>query len=199
MNREIVWTPTRWPGCEHLHVRSEGTEVTAHGMIIAVLDKTPLRVSYEITCDDAWRTRRLAIGLHRGPTTTLTRHDDGRWHESDGTVRADLAGCIDVDIALTPFTNTLPIRRLQLKPGESADLRAVYIQFEPTLTVATSDQRYTRLATEAGAIYRYQSGTFTADLEVDTDGIVTEYPGLWDRALAPDADGRDAAGEFSGD
>jgi len=39
-------------------------------------------------------------------------------------------------------------------------------------------ERYTR--TEAG--YRYESGSFTADLEVDADGLVTTYSDLWRRA-----------------
>jgi hypothetical protein len=41
--------------------------------------------------------------------------------------------------------------------------------------VGPQRQRYTR----TGDGYRYESGSFRADLGVDSDGIVTDYPGLW--------------------
>ena len=34
---------------------------------------------------------------------------------------------IDVDISATPFTNTLPIRRLGLQPGEFAELDVAFV------------------------------------------------------------------------
>jgi hypothetical protein len=40
-------------------------------------------------------------------------------------------------------------------------------------------QRYTGLETGV----RYESGTFRADLAVDVDGLVTDYPGVW--AMVP--------------
>jgi hypothetical protein len=45
----------------------------------------------------------------------------------------------------------------------------------PGLEVSRSDQRYEPL--EGGRV-RYRSGSFTADLELDADGIVVRYPGL---------------------
>jgi hypothetical protein len=48
--------------------------------------------------------------------------------------------------------------------------------------VRPARQRYTflRRAGQDGAfsVIRYQSGTFTADVTFDADGIVTDYPGL---------------------
>jgi hypothetical protein len=39
----------------------------------------------------------------------------------------DLSGCCEnVDVSETPFTNTLPIRRLGLTSGESAEIRVAY-------------------------------------------------------------------------
>jgi hypothetical protein len=64
---------------------------------------------------------------------------------------------------------------------ESADLRIAYVQVDRGLTIEAADQRYVRLADDT---YRYTSGDFTADLTVDPDGVVTDYPGLW-RRLVP--------------
>ena len=93
--------------------------------------------------------------------------------------------CIDIDLAGTPFTNTLPIRRLNLtRRSGTAKLRMLYVpfdSFEPTV----DGQHYTCL--EDGRLYRYQAedGSFTADLPVDEDGLVLDYPTLF-RRLSPE-------------
>lgn len=47
----------------------------------------------------------------------------------------------------------------------------------PELKLSAVDQRYTRRESGSGGeVYRYQSGTFQADLHVDSDGIVIDYP-----------------------
>ncbi len=91
-----------------------------------------------------------------------------------------LRGCIDVDIQATPITNTLPIRRLDLKAGESMEIRLCYISM-PDLIVSAASQRYTAL--DPGSLYRFESleDGFTADLPVDQDGFVLDYPGLFKR------------------
>jgi hypothetical protein len=53
----------------------------------------------------------------------------------------------------------------------------------PGLAVATDRQRYTCL--EPNRRYRYESldSDFTRDIEVDEDGLVVTYPGLFRRVL----------------
>ncbi|HEU0053514.1 MAG TPA: putative glycolipid-binding domain-containing protein [Longimicrobium sp.] len=104
--------------------------------------------------------------------------EDGRW-TVDGAARPELDGCVDVDISLSPSTNTLPIRRLGLAVGESAEVAAAWVRF-PGLTVEVLPQRYTRLDERR---WRYESrrGSFVAELEVDADGVVTRYGDLWER------------------
>lgn len=183
MQRTVVWSPLRWPGSEHMEIRDDAEGITVDGMVI-VAEGGPLRVHYRLLLDRGWVTRRLAVAVHGGPVVSLERASDGLWSDEDGP-RPDLEGCIDVDLSVTPFTNTLPIRRLSLAPGESADLRMVYVLVGPSVEVTAADQRYTHLdADAAGARYRYESGDFRADLDVDADGLVVEYPGLWHMELA---------------
>lgn len=82
-----------------------------------------------------------------------------------------------MDIAATPATNTIPIRRLGLRVGDAADLVASWVRL-PTLDVEPSRQRYMRVAVDT---YRYESGTFAAELRVDDLGLVTAYEGVWVR------------------
>lgn len=71
---------------------------------------------------------------------------------------------------------------MRLQTGQSEEILAVYVQL-PGLTVTTDRQRYTCL--EPGRLYRYESidGEFTRDIEVDDQGLVVTYPGLFRRVL----------------
>jgi uncharacterized protein len=110
---------------------------------------------------------------------------EGNWTGPDGRAVTYLKGCEYVDISETPFTNTLPIRRLGLAPGESADVSVAYFDgYE--LQPWPEPQRYTRLEEgDGGGMYRFLSldGGFTADLAVDSDGLVVDYPRLFKRVL----------------
>jgi hypothetical protein len=62
----------------------------------------------------------------------------------------------------------------------------VYIEV-PLMQVTATEQRYTCLEiTPGGGRYRYESlengiSVFTAELPVDGDGLVVDYPGLFKR------------------
>ncbi len=180
---DLFWRALAWPGLEHLALREETDAVVADGALIALCEGEPVRLSYRVTCDRAWRTRRVELDLPlRGRSERLESDGDGRWRGSAGEALNELDGCVDIDIALTPFTNTLPIRRLDLAAGQSRDLRVVYFNF-PEFRPAAATQRYTCLERGGdGGVYRYESGTFSADIAVDARGLVETYPDLWQRA-----------------
>jgi len=100
-----------------------------------------------------------------------------RWWLNDVACPA-VTGCLDLDLAFTPATNLLPIRRLGLVSGESAAVRAAWLSL-PGLSLELLEQVYRRTGE---AIYAYESdgGRFTAELSVSGDGFVTRYPGLWE-------------------
>ena len=112
------------------------------------------------------------------PGRRIARVEQGSAVESpDGGLRAVL----DVDLAVTPATNTLPIRRLELGIGQSESVGAAWIRF-PELEMQLLSQRYTRTAKN---IYQYESDTgFSAEITVDDLGLVITYPGGWERIAA---------------
>jgi hypothetical protein len=174
-----MWESLAWPGLEHFVIRTSADTTEADGMVVA-LDERPLRIRYRIRCDPDWTTRELIVEETDGGTKLVFRSDGkGRWTDEGDRVIDELAGCIDVDVAATPFTNTLPIRRLTWEPGDRRDLRMLYVMV-PELTVRAADQRYTCLAAGPdGATYRYESDGYQNDIEVDREGLVVDYPGLW--------------------
>ena len=122
-----------------------------------------------------WQAWTLGEG---GAVLALSSDGSGRWTGPDGTHRPALDGCFDVDLPSTVFTNTLPIRRLAMVPGWSEEISVVYIAV-PDLAVSVARQRYTCLTWgPEGGRYRFEGvGTgFTAELTLDGDGLVVEYP-----------------------
>jgi hypothetical protein len=189
MNNElnILWTPWDGAGLEHLRLVQRDDLILADGLIIGVAEEggQPFRARYTIQCDAKWRMRELRIDMLDAANRRLDLMSDGAGHWSDGAgdPLPGLVGCFDVDISATPFTNTLPIRRLALPPGAAADINVVYIAL-PALTIAPGMQRYACLAQDdAGARYRFESRShdFTAELPVDAQGLVEDYPGLFRR------------------
>ncbi len=92
-------------------------------------------------------------------------------------------GCIDIDISATPFTNTIPIRRLLLKAGESKEIKVVYVDIY-NYNLRPVNQRYTCLNSNInGYKYRYENlnNGFTAEFFVDKEGFVIDYPDLFKR------------------
>jgi hypothetical protein len=97
----------------------------------------------------------------------------------NGAERPELHGCYDVDLPITPFTNTLPIRRLPLEVGDTAELSVVYVDVE-TLGVRPDRQRYTRLDIHRWQFEQIDTG-FTQEFLVDRHGLVLDYPTLFRR------------------
>jgi uncharacterized protein len=185
MDTHVCWTALQQPGLEHLHLMEHEAEIVADGLVLAVEGAAPYRLWYQVRADGEWRVREclLQVGGVNGATMRLSSDGLGHWTDADGNACASLDGCLDVDISVTPFTNTLPLRRLALAPDASADLQVVYISV-PALSVRLARQRYTCLArTASGGRYRYEGleSGFQAELAVDAQALVVDYPNLWKR------------------
>jgi hypothetical protein len=187
--RHVLWTPWTDPGLEHLRLVLRRDGLRADGFIIRQpRGGEPFRVRYRLRCDRAGRVREARLSAWSGRLRRLhLRADgDGRWTTGRGEPVPALDGCIDVDLSATPFTNTLPIRRLGLRPGVAADLAMAYVTL-PSLRIEPARQRYTCLrAGPSDALYLYENlaSGFRAELAVDGDGVVRDYPGQWRRGDA---------------
>jgi hypothetical protein len=156
-----------------LEVGSSGLRLT--GTVLTPAYGDPLEVRYLVATDANGLTRRVDLELDNGSTRVLLADGLGHWHWDGGPELTDVSGALDVDLTVTPATNTLPIRRLTIDVDEATELRMAWVQF-PGLEVIPSDQRYERLAADR---WKFTTGDFEAELVVDEDGLVLDYGGLF--------------------
>jgi len=98
-------------------------------MLIGVAEGRPFRVAYEVRCDIGWRVRVVRVGAPDSELPAVDQlSDGGNWTMYDGRLVPELEGCMDVDISVTPFTNTLPIQKLGLAPTESPEVSVAYVE-----------------------------------------------------------------------
>jgi hypothetical protein len=181
----VRWRPPEGEGLEHLTIRpldaSIGAAIRAESVLIGERGGAAYGVRYRIDCDAGWRVTSFVVETTDGRRLHLLSDGGGHWRTAKGVALPHFDGCIDIDLAGTPFTNTLPIRRLSLtRASGTAKLKMLYVpfdSFEPTV----DGQHYTCL--EDGKLYRYEAEdrSFTADLPVDEDGLVIDYPTLFQR------------------
>jgi hypothetical protein len=176
------WREWSEGGLQHLELTLGDGEIAARAHVIGTEDGIRFAARYHILCDGDWRARRLdaeVLGGH--PRIVLASDGAGHWRDGAGHPLPELEGAIDIDLPITPFTNTLPVRRLGLAAGRSADLRVAYVRLTAG-SVTLDPQRYTCL--EEGRRYHYESldSDFEAEITVDEHGLVLDYPGLFRRA-----------------
>ncbi|TSA83874.1 transcriptional regulator [Deinococcus detaillensis] len=160
-------------GLEHL-LTGQGW---ASGTVIGKAPEGPFTLRYRLEVDGKGSLVAAVLRLSGQASLTLTRSASGRWHGNGGEELSDLSGCTDLDLNVTPYTNTLALRRLDLHPGEAGEILAVVVEV-PSLTRRVTRQRYTRLGPHT---YRYENlgAGFSTELKVDDDLLVREYPGLF--------------------
>jgi predicted transport protein len=185
---DVLWAALEDEGFEHLLLTTSSSTIRADGLIVRRENDGPAyRAHYKIECDPLWRVRAVEIDVTDPDAghLDLTSDGNGIWLDADCQPIAPLNGCTDIDIQASPFTNTLPIRRLRLNDEATARIDVVYID-PRTATFERTSQRYTRLrGTDGGSgLYHYTSldSGFETVLAVDADGLVIDYPHFFRRA-----------------
>ncbi|MBL8127070.1 MAG: putative glycolipid-binding domain-containing protein [Thermomicrobiales bacterium] len=199
--RVVQWMSTTWPAPDRCALSEISYGWELDGEAQAMVNGFPVEVKYTVRVDREWHTRLVKIrqvdygsvpGFSSTKRCTLKRDQYGSWSVSSGNDKPRLSGIsylTDIDIQVTPATNTLPIRRLNLAVGESAEVTAAWFRI-PEFKVEPLRQRYTRLAEDT---YGYESPDhdFTATLTVDDLGLVVNYDPGWVRLASTDAVRRD--------
>lgn len=190
--RFLVWSGVEEWLTESAAVDLDGDGMSATGVQLGA-EPAPFRVDFRLEAPGfVSRELDLTAAAEGWRRRLLLRHDgSGVWHaevEDEGEVPGgpwdgslpDLSEARDIDIENSPLTNTMPILRHGFQRQGSGDFLMAFIR-TPSLRVEASPQRYEHVrGGESGSVVRYISrdGDFTADLELDADGLLEFYPRL---------------------
>lgn len=190
--RTISWAPWSGPGMEKLRFRrgSPGdAPFVATAVILGMAGGRPYRLNYKLKLESNWQARKAIFEINTidvSATRMLRTDSIGHWRDETGALLSELNGCLDIDIEATPFTAMLPIRRLKQAAGQQNDISVIYVEV-PSLAFAAVRQRYSCIeplkpGVSAGRyVQEAPIGEFKAELGVDPDGIVIDYPHVFRR------------------
>lgn len=192
--RAVAWVKDDPFGVEFAEIDLGPKHLSAHGVAIA-RDPISYRLDYTLETTAGFVTSRLHVvsrgeGWHRA--VELKRDIRGTWTlaiEAEGSLDlpapggdpAAFAGALDCDLGLSPVTNLMPVlRHGLLSGGEPVELTMAWVSV-PDLSVRADGQRYAFVSADRGQrVIRYEAtdGSFAANIRVDADGIVIDYPGI---------------------
>jgi hypothetical protein len=180
----ILWRGIVFPGHEACRLVAQESGWQLEGSAVFSHKGRICRLDYQALCDLAWQSMSAKVEGWLGEKVIdiQIRHgSNGDWW-LNGVEQPAVLGCTDADLNFSPSTNLLPIRRLGLAIGQTAEVRAAWLRF-PGFELEPLPQLYRRLDETT---YHYESagGQFVAELKVNRAGFVIDYGGLWLAELA---------------
>ena len=190
--RAVAWVKDAPFGVEFAEILIGDDHLTAAGVAVGTAP-LPYRLDYELATGRDFVTARLFV-TSRGEgwrrTLDLHREENSVWSvdvDEDGAVdlppaggdTARLADALDCDLGLSPVTNMMPIlRHGLLESGGPIEFTMAWVGV-PALAVEADRQRYRHLSSTAShRVIRFEAvdGSFAADIAVDGDAVVLDYP-----------------------
>lgn len=163
-----------------------GGGLRAVGRMVRTTADGVFTASYRLVAGASGALERLVVDAAcegRERHLTITRDDGGVWLVDDGSgaARVDAGEALDVDLAFSPVFNALPIRRLGLhREKDEQTLPMVFVAL-PEGTVEYAEQTYRTVRTFSDgepAVVGFSADDFAAEMTVDGDGMVLDYPGI---------------------
>lgn len=196
----LVWSGLGGFRTDVAHASFDRGRLSAHGTQIGV-DPEGYRLDYQLETDDRLVTTRLQVefqGCGWSRSIDLRRDPASGWDcQATAVGRPDLPppggdmrpleAALDCDLAFSPLTNLMPVRREGLLQEGSRDFLMAWVAV-PALQVLPSEQTYEHLRRDAGgSMVRYtgRHRGFTGDLRFDEHGFVRIYPELGLRRFPP--------------
>jgi hypothetical protein len=181
VNKQLFWTGQVYQSSERCSIASSASGIEINSIVKGKWNDIPFDVKYFIKTNPNWETIYFELQTSmEGSVQKIQYQSDGKgvW-TSNESVLDHLAGCIDIDISVTPLTNTLPLKRLKMVGNQSELIKVLYVDVLEN-SISSKQQKYTRIT---GTMYKFENvpNDFESTITVDNDGYVVDYPGLFEK------------------
>ncbi len=176
----IIWEGILYDSTESLRLSTTGQRIVVDSSIIGSFESDRYVVKYNAQIGVDWKVNNFHIVFE--VNGAINEIDGARNNDNwiiNGRIDARFEDFCFIDISLSPFTNTLPVNNLNLPIGQGRNIGVIYVDILKG-ALRPVQQRYSRIADKT---FRYESipKDFQADIEVDHQGLVLFYPGLFKR------------------
>ena len=181
MQTNILWTGIAYHSLENCVLTNSDESIDVNSVIVGTHDDKIYRVDYSIKINRNWESFFVEVKAQLSDKKEeINYHSDGRGNwTKNGVPVNESKGCIDIDISLTPFTNSLPINRLQWELNKPQQIKVLFFDIL-SQEIIPVQQRYTKLSNSE---YKFENvpNDFEAIITVDESGMVVNYPELFVR------------------
>jgi uncharacterized protein len=179
--KDIVWQSLAWPSnVVHRHTTAD-REINGHGFVVGRTDEhVPFAIEYNVALTPAWQIQEVSIKSLLDDRAISLSHRDEKWYDGSVNHLAEFDGIEFVDISLSPFSNSFPIKRLSFEKEKPQKIDMIYFD-ENRFSLRKVEQLYSQLD---DMTFRYQDvelPDFVSDIIVDDDGLVIDFSSLFRR------------------
>lgn len=174
-----LWKRIDTTGHDAAVLSTDGSRLRLEGMAQFDAASGPVMVSYQVISDETGATEYARVDGRnaRGRFAHRIQRDRTGWR-LDG-VPMGLAHLMHLDLGFTPATNALQILRDGPKVRQSAPIPAVW--FDIGETCLTELPQHYRRRDRVRYDYDCPTVPYSGTLEIESDGFIRTYPGLWRR------------------
>jgi len=178
--RTIVWQALSWPSTVvHTHTLDNG--IYGHGLAVGKTDTDiPFAIEYYLALTIDWDIKEVLIKSLLDERVIRLIHIGNQWYNGEGQHLTEFDGVELVDISISPFTNTLPIKRLQFEGERPQRIDIIYFD-ENKFSLRQVQQIYSQVDEQT---YLYQDISlpdFESEITVDEEGLVIDFPEVFRR------------------
>ncbi len=179
MQTNIIWTGLYYHSLENCLLKQSpliGNDVKS--TIIGYHNNHIYKIDYQITTTENWEPIRVIIRTQVDDLREIItlKKLQGKY-VLNGKANSEFDDITDIDISLTPFTNSLPINRLKLKDKERQVIDVLYFDLLEKV-IRPVKQVYTKLSNYE-YVYENYDKSFQANIIIDEEGLIVDYPGLF--------------------
>jgi len=180
--KTLIWKGLYYNSLEYFQWESANNTHIFRSKIIGSSINDLWFLEYKIITDKRWliNSFEISLELNGKKSTIIGKRAENKWFIND-IENPLFTGIEFIDISITPFTNSLPINYLTLEVGESKESEVIYLDILKE-EISCLKQKYHR---QKKNVYTYENvqSDFKADIVVDENGLVVNYPNIFERAF----------------